>query len=91
MVYLLLFTAQFANVFLLGLNSQFVRDRNMRLCFALSWMISTSQFIYIYVIANTENPMIAFFVSGSGGALGIVVSIKFYTWLDNRKLKDSKK
>ncbi len=84
-MYILLFMGQFANVFLLGLNSQYVRDRRKLLCFLVSWGISTSQFIYIWIIANTEDPMISFFVSGFGGAFGIVCSILLYEKLEKNK------
>lgn len=52
----------------------------------VSWGISTSQFTYIYIIANTENPVIAFFVSGFGGAFGICSSIYFYSWFKKTNL-----
>jgi hypothetical protein len=90
-MYTLLFFGQFLNVFLLGLNSQYVRDRRKLLCFVVSWGISTSQFVYIWIIANTEDPLISFFVSGFGGACGIVCSITLYEKLENIKRKGNEK
>jgi hypothetical protein len=88
MIYILLFLGQFANVFLLGLNSQYVRDRRKLLCFVVSWGISTSQFVYIWIIANATDPWISFFISGFGGATGIVCSIFLYEYLEREKPSD---
>jgi hypothetical protein len=82
----LIFIGQFFNVFLLGLNSQFVRDRKVALCFCVSWGISTSQFIYTYTVANLTEPFLGFIAAGFGGALGICLSIYFYTWLRTTRL-----
>ena len=81
--YLLLFIGSFANVFLLGLNSQYVRDKRMAICFMLSWGISSAQFTYIYIIANTPDIVLSFFVGGLGSSTGIVASILFYSHLQN--------
>lgn len=81
-----LFFASFFNVFLLGLNSQFVRDQRVMLVFFLSWGISSSQFVFTRVIAVTTNPMLAFFAAGLGGAFGICSSIYFYKWFNPRFL-----
>lgn len=84
MSFLALFLASFFNVFLLGLNSQFVRDQRVVIVFILSWGISSSQFIFTRVIALTEAPLLAFFSAGLGGSLGICVSIYFYRWFNPR-------
>lgn len=88
LAYLLLFLGSFANVFLLGLNSQYVRDKRMAICFMLSWGISSAQFTYIYIIANTPDILLSFFIGGLGSALGIVSSIMFYAHLQNRQTND---
>ena len=80
--YLLL--ASFFNVFLLGLNSQFVRDQRVAMVFVLSWGITSSQFVFTRVIAITPEPGLAFSVAGMGGALGICSSIYFYRWFNPR-------
>lgn len=79
-----LFVASFMNVFLLGLNSQFVRDQRVGMVFVLSWGISSAQFVFTRVIAVTDNPVIAFFIMGFGGAFGICSSIYFYRWFNPR-------
>jgi hypothetical protein len=81
---LFLFFASFFNVFLLGLNSQFVRDQRVAMVFVLSWGISSSQFVFTRVIAITPNPGIAFLAAGFGGSLGICSSIYFYRWFNPR-------
>lgn len=77
---ILLFAASFLSVFLLGLQSQFVRDQRAALCFAISWFVSASQFTYTRITAMTESPELAFISSGLGGSVGIVASIYFYRW-----------
>ena len=76
-----LFLASFFQVFLLGLNSQFVRDQRVAAVFMVSWCISVAQFTYTKIVANTDNIEIAFIASAMGGSLGIVSSIYFYRWL----------
>lgn len=85
MAYVLLFIGSFFNVFLLGLNSQYVRDRKLAACFMISWGISTAQFTYIYIIANTPDVMFSFIISGLGSSIGIISSIKFYEHLSKTK------
>ncbi len=79
-----LFLASFFSVFLLGLNSQFVRDQMVGLAFVVSWGISTSQFTFTRVISQTSDPLTAFFVAGFGGSFGICASIYFYRWFFKR-------
>lgn len=82
-IVLAIFCASFFQVFLLGLNSQFVRNQWVGSVFIVSWFISMAQFTYTKIVAMTEGAEIIFifFASGMGGALGIVSSIYFYRWL----------
>jgi len=84
-----LFIAQFFNVFLLGLNSQFVRDRFILGAIIMSFNISAAQFIYTRFVSTTDDALYAFVFSSCGGALGISCSIVFYSWFDP-KFKDWK-
>lgn len=84
MTYLILFSATFMQVFLLGMNSQIVRDKMAAAAFCVSWGIWTGQFLFTRIVANAENPIITFFVGGLGSALGIASSIYFYEWLSNK-------
>lgn len=86
---ILLCIASFLSVFLLGLQSQFVRDQRIALCFTMSWFISASQFIYTRVTALTESPELAFISSGIGGSAGIVASIYFYRFYQRRTQRDT--
>ncbi len=79
-----LFLATAGNVFLLGVNSQLVRDQRVALCFVLSWGITGSQFTFTRVIASAADPLMCFWVSGWGGAIGICLSIYFYRWFHPR-------
>ncbi len=86
-----LLIASFANVCLLGLNSQFVRDQRIVLVYFLSWAIHTAQFTYTRIIAITDDPFLAFLVSGFVASTGIVISIHVYRWLLPRLDKWRKK
>ena len=81
---IMLFFASFFNVFLLGLNSQFVRDRWIAACIVVSFNISIAQFVYTRVVATSEDVMLSFIGSSVGGALGITYSIIFYSWFNPR-------
>lgn len=83
MTMFLIFCASFFQVFLLGLNSQFVRNQWVIHVFITSWFISVAQFTYTKIVAMGEGAEVLylFFASGMGGALGIVSSIFFYRWL----------
>jgi len=85
----ILFVASFAQVFLLGLNSQFVRDQRVMMVFIVSWFISISQYTYTKIVAS-ENSDWLFIASAMGGSLGIVSSIYFYRWLLPKIKKDNK-
>jgi hypothetical protein len=80
--------AAFFSVMLLGLNSQYVRDQRIALVFCISWMIHTAQFLYVRIVAMTDNVYWAFFVSGWGSSLGIVSSILVYKYFQGRKKKN---
>lgn len=80
----LLFIATFGNVFLLGFNSQIVRDQKIVLAFTVSWGITWCQFSFARISATTVDADLAMFVSGWGGSLGIVSSILFYRWYQAR-------
>ena len=80
---LAVFLASFFQVFLLGLNSQFVRNQWVGSVFIVSWFISVAQFTYTKIVAMTSGADVFFIFcsSGIGGSLGIVSSIYFYRWL----------
>ena len=84
MEYVLLFIASFTQVFLLGLNSQIVRDRLIMLAFCVSWGIWTGQFFFTRITANAQEPIYAFIAGGFGSAIGIAFSIVFYQWFSHK-------
>ena len=84
---ILLAIANFANVFLLVLNSQFARDGKVFLAFMMSWLISVSQFVSIRLIAGADDPYTMFFASAIGSSLGVASSIVFYRWLKPKIMK----
>lgn len=79
--------ANFANVFLLVLNSQFARDGKVLLAFMMSWLISVAQFISIRLIATADDPLPMFIAMAIGSSLGVSSSIVFYRWLKPKIMK----
>lgn len=75
----LVFMAQFASVFCLVLNSKLLRDDRWVLAMCNSWCISITQFVFVWVVASTNAPLITFFAAASGGSLGCGASHLFYT------------
>ncbi len=79
--------ANFANVFLLVLNSQFARDGKVFLAFLISWVISVAQFMSIRLIATADDPWTMFLAMAIGSSLGVSLSIVFYRWLKPKIMK----
>lgn len=75
----LVFLAQFAAVFALVMNSKLLRDDRWVVAMANSWLISITQFIFVWVVANTDDPYNTFFWSALGGSLGCGCSHLVYT------------
>jgi len=71
--------AQFASVFALVMSSKLLRDDRWILAMGNSWLISMTQFVFIYVVANTSAPLPTFFAAALGGSLGCGCSHLFYT------------
>ena len=81
------FIAQFSAVFCLVMNSKLLRDDRWQLAMLNSWLISVTQFTFIWVVANTDDPLATFFAAATGGSLGCGVSHLFYTrfiWKGNK-------
>lgn len=81
------FIAQFSAVFCLVMNSKLLRDDRWQLAMLNSWLISVTQFTFIWVVANTDDPLATFFAAAMGGSLGCGVSHLFYTrfiWKGNK-------
>ena len=84
---IILAVAGFVSVFLLGLCSQFVRDKHIALAFICSWLISAAQFAFTRIVANTDEPTAALIAAALGSSTGIACSIIFYSWLKPRITK----
>ena len=76
---LLVFIAQFFSVFTLVMSSKLLRDDRWVLAMANSWIISVTNFTFIYLASKTINPYELFFWSALGGSLGCGFSHHFYT------------
>lgn len=83
--FVLVFIAQFFSVFTLVMNSKLLRDDRWILAMMNSWLISITQFVFIIVVARTDDPVVTFFFAASGGSLGCGMSHLFYTRYIMRK------
>jgi uncharacterized membrane protein YjjB (DUF3815 family) len=78
----IVFAAQFFAVFCLVMNSKLLRDDRWVIAMLNSWLISVTQFVFIWVVANTDDPVTTFFAAALGGSLGCGASHLFYTrWI----------
>jgi hypothetical protein len=79
---LTIFTAQFFSVFTLVMGSKLLRDDRWILAMINSWMISVTQFLFVYLVSKSADPLALFFWSGAGGSLGCGISHLTYTrWI----------
>lgn len=88
--FIVVFIAQFCAVFALVMNSKLLRDDRWVLAMMNSWLISVTQFVFIYVVARTNDPVTTFFFSAAGGSLGCGASHLFYThWIMTWRTRNS--
>lgn len=78
-LYLVLFLAKFFEVFALVMSSKMLRDDRWILAMGNSWLIGLTQFAFVYIVAQTTDPITTFLVGGIGGSLGCGASHHFYT------------
>lgn len=76
---ILIFFAQFGAVFALVMNSKLLRDDRWQLAMANSWLISITQFIFVWSVATSVTPFATFLCAALGGSLGCGASHLFYT------------
>tara|TARA_R110000824_G_scaffold334317_1_gene520913 strand:+ start:310 stop:603 length:294 start_codon:yes stop_codon:yes gene_type:complete len=80
---LLVLAAAFGQVFFLGLNSKLLRDDKILAGFVLSWLITVTQFAFIWAVAHAGlSPATFILWAGIGGSIGITTSQYFYKWYD---------
>ena len=75
----ILFLAQFCQVYALVMNSKLLRDDRWILAMANSWVISITQFCFVFVVSQTADPIATFLVAAVGGSLGCGLSHLTYT------------
>ena len=91
MMYLLVVTAAFFSVFLLGLNSKILRDDHIALGFGVSWCITLAQYTMTWAIFEAGLSAAEYlFFAGLGGSTGVTLSQYFYKWLDKVHLTGRK-
>ena len=76
---LIVFIAQFASVLALVFNSKFLRDDRWILAMCNSWLISLTQFVFVWVVSQTDQPVMTFFAAALGGSLGCGCGHLMYT------------
>jgi hypothetical protein len=82
---LTIFAAQFFSVFALVMGSKLLRDDRWVLAMMNSWLISITQFLFVYLVSKSADPWALFFWSGAGGSLGCGMSHLTYTrWILKR-------
>lgn len=80
---LLVFCAAFGQVLCLGLNSKLLRDDKILAGFCVSWLITLTQYGFIWAVTHAGlTPLTFLLVAGSGGSLGITSSQYLYKWYD---------
>ncbi len=78
----LVFVAQFCSVFALVMNSKLLRDDRWVLAMLNSYMISITQFTFIWVVAHTDSVGPTFWAAAIGGSLACGTSHNLYTkWI----------
>ena len=75
----IVFFAQLGAVSALVMNSKLLRDDRWILAMLNSWVISITQYAFIYIVAHSDNPVGTFFFAATGGSLGCGIAHLFYT------------
>ena len=71
----LVFTAAFAQVFLLGLNSKILRDDKILAAAITSWLITIAQYGMVWAVTNAGLSSTSYILwAGMGGSMGITLS-----------------
>ena len=79
MMFIIVFMAQFCSVFFLVMSSKLLRDDRWQLAMANSWLISATQFVFVLVVANTDQPIPTFLCAAMGGSLACGAAHWLYT------------
>jgi hypothetical protein len=74
-----IFFAQFIAVFALVMNGKLLRDDRWVLAMLNSYLISITQFIFIYAVANSGEPLMVLLASSVGGSMGCGIGHLLYT------------
>jgi len=72
------FLGSLASVFLLGFNSQLVRDKNRLGAFGAAWLITLANMMYTKAFVLSDSFTLSYMAAGAGGSIGIVLSIITY-------------
>jgi len=89
MEYITVFFGSLLTVYMLGINSQLVRDKNCVGAFSLAWFISLSNMLYIKVFVMSDEFMLTYLCSALGSGIGIVLSIITYSKVETYLKKKS--
>jgi len=72
------FLGSLASVFLLGFNSQLVKDKNRLGAFSAAWLITLANMMYTKAFVLSASFSLSYIAAGAGGSIGIVLSIISY-------------
>lgn len=82
----LVFSASFAQVYFLGLNSKMLRDDMILAAAITSWLITLSQFFMVWSVTNAGlDSSVYILCAGLGGSMGITVSQYSYRYYEKKK------
>lgn len=81
---ILVFISSLVNVFFLILSSRMGRDNKWIQQMFVSFGISAAQFIFVLVVARSDNPYMVLISSSIGGSIGVGLSHHFYIYLSSR-------
>mgnify|MGYP001349335339 CR=1 FL=1 len=84
---LILFLGSFFSVFLLGFNSQLVKDGNAWGAFSIAWFITLSNMLYTRSFVLADSFGSSYLIAGLGSSFGIVCSIWCYRAFKNKSIK----
>ncbi|MEE4246203.1 MAG: hypothetical protein V2I33_12380 [Kangiellaceae bacterium] len=86
---IILLLGSFFSVFLLGLNSQLVKDGNVSGAFGVAWFITLSNMLYTKIFVLSDSFINSYLIAGLGSSVGIVCSIWCYRALANKSQASS--
>lgn len=84
---IILLLGSFFTVFLMGLNSQLIKDGNVLGAFGIAWPIALCNMLYTKIFVLSSSFLHSFMIVGIGTSIGAVCSIWCYRALSVAKTR----